>query len=182
LTTFAAKATVTAEDYMAKIGLYFGSSSGNTEDAAERIAQAFGGGEVSATNITNTTEDEILENDVIIFGVSTWGAGDLQDDFEDFMPTLEDMDFGGKKVAVFGLGDQENYPDTFVDAMGIVAKAAREQGATLVGATSTDGFTFDSSEAEEGGKFLGLALDEDNQSDQSQDRISAWVSTLKEQV
>jgi flavodoxin I len=167
---------------MAKIGVYFGSSTGNTEDAGERIAQAFGGGEVEATNITNTTEDEILSNDLIIFGVSTWGAGDLQDDFEDFMPTLEDMDFSGKKVAVFGLGDQEGYPDTFVDALGIVAKAAREKGATLVGSTGTDGYSFDSSEAEESGKFLGLVLDEDNQSDESQDRISAWVETLKQQV
>lgn len=166
---------------MAAIGVYFGSSSGNTEDAAESIAQALGGG-VSATNITDTTADEILENDVIIFGVSTWGTGDLQDDFEDFMPTLEDMDFSGKKVALFGLGDQENYPDTFVDAMGTVGKACREAGATLVGSTGTDGFSFDSSEAVENGKFMGLALDEDNQSEQTQDRITAWVEQIKAEV
>ncbi len=163
---------------MASVSVYFGSSSGNTEDAAQSIAQGLGGG-ASATNITDTTADEILENDVIIFGVSTWGTGDLQDDFEDFMPTLEDMDFSGKKVALVGLGDQENYPDTFVDAMGTVGKACREAGATLIGTTSTDGYTFDSSTAEENGRFMGLVLDEDNQSEMSQDRIAAWVEQLK---
>jgi flavodoxin I len=166
---------------MATIGIFFGSSTGNTEDAAERIAQAFGGGEAEATEISSTTADEILACDKIIFGVSTWGTGDLQDDFEDFMSTLEEMDFSGKKVAVFGLGDQENYPDTFVDGLGIIAKAVKAAGGTIVGATSTDGYTYDASEAEDGGKFMGLALDEDNQSDLSQDRIASWVEQLKQE-
>ncbi|MFP4115337.1 MAG: flavodoxin [Spirochaetota bacterium] len=166
---------------MASIGIFYGSSTGNTENAAEKIAQAFGSGEAEATEISSATEDEILGFDKIVFGVSTWGAGDLQDDFEDFMSTLEGMDFSGKKVAVFGLGDQENYPDTFVDAMGIVAKAVQSAGGTIVGKTSTDGYTFDASEAQDGSSFLGLALDEDNQSDQSQDRIAAWVAQLKKE-
>ena len=166
---------------MASIGIFYGSSTGNTEDAARQIAQAFGGGEAETTEISATTEDEILEYDKIIFGVSTWGTGDLQDDFEDFMGTLEGMDFSGKKVAVFGLGDQENYPDTFVDGLGIIAKAVQSGGGTIVGKTSTEGFTYDASEAEEGDSFLGLALDEDNQSDQSADRISAWVDQLKKE-
>jgi flavodoxin I len=161
---------------MASIGIFYGSSTGNTEDAAEQIAQALG---AEATEISSATEDDILELDSIVFGVSTWGTGDLQDDFEDFMSTLEGMDFSGKKVAVFGLGDQENYPDTFVDAIGIVAKAVQSAGGTIVGKTSTDGYTFDASEAEENGSFLGLALDEDNQSDQSADRIAKWVEQLK---
>ena len=79
---------------MAATGIYYGSSTGNTEDAADRIAQALGGG-TKATNITATTPDEILESDLIVFGVSTWGTGDLQDDFEDFMTTMEEMDFSG---------------------------------------------------------------------------------------
>ena len=166
---------------MASIGIFYGSSTGNTEGAAEKIAQAFGAGEAEATEISSATEEEILEFDKIIFGVSTWGTGDLQDDFEDFMGTLEGMDFSGKKIAVFGLGDQENYPDTFVDAIGIVAKAVRAAGGTIVGKTSTEGFTFDSSEAEEDGSFLGLVLDEDNQTEQSQDRISSWVEQLKKE-
>ena len=165
---------------MGTIGIFFGSSTGNTESAAEAIAQAFGAGAATVTNIAATSADEILGFDNIIFGVSTWGAGDLQDDFEDFMGTLEEMDFSGKKVAVFGLGDQESYPDTFVDGMGIIARAVKAGGGTIVGATSTEGITFDSSEAVEGDRFVGLALDEDNQSELSADRIAAWVASLKE--
>lgn len=167
---------------MASIGIFYGSSTGNTEDAAERIAQAFGAGEAESNEISSATEEDILGFDRIIFGVSTWGTGDLQDDFEDFMGTLEGMDFSGKKVAVFGLGDQENYPDTFVDGLGIVAKAVREAGGTLVGTTSTDGYSFDASEAQEGNSFLGLVLDEDNQSEKTQDRITAWVNQLKQEL
>ena len=166
---------------MASIGVFYGSSTGNTEDAADRIAQAFGGG-VASTNITATSADEILAHDLIVFGVSTWGTGDLQDDFEDFMTTLEEMDFSGKKVAVFGLGDQEGYPDTFVDAMGIVGKTARDRGATLIGSTGADGYTFDSSDAEENGSFIGLALDEENQSELTQGRIVKWVAQLQGQL
>lgn len=161
---------------MAKIGVFYGSSTGNTEDAAKQIAGALG---AEAVEISSTSADDILACDYIVFGVSTWGAGDLQDDFDDFMGTLEGMDFSGKKVAVFGLGDQESYSDTFVDAMGIVGKAVKAAGGELVGAVSTDGYEFDSSEAEEGGSFIGLPLDEDNQSDLTADRIAAWVAELK---
>ena len=161
---------------MAKIGVFFGSSTGNTEDAAKQIAQALG---TEATEISSTSEDEILACDCIVFGVSTWGAGDLQDDFDDFMGTLEGMAFGGKKVALFGLGDQESYPDTFVDGMGIIAKAVAAGGGELVGAVATDGYDFDASEAETDGRFVGLPLDEDNQSDQSAGRIAGWVEQLK---
>ena len=165
---------------MASIGIFYGSSTGNTEDAAERIAQAFAG-DAESTEVSSATEADVLGYDKIIFGASTWGTGDLQDDFEDFMGTLEGMDFSGKKVAVFGLGDQENYPDTFVDAIGIIAKAVQAAGGTIVGKTSTQGYSYDSSEAEEGDTFLGLPLDEDNQANQSQDRISAWVNQLKQE-
>ena len=161
---------------MAKTGVFFGSSTGNTEDAAKQIAEALG---VEATEISSASDDEIIGCDYIVFGLSTWGAGDLQDDFDDFMDTLESMDFSGKKVAILGLGDQESYPDTFVDGMGIVGRAVKAAGGELVGAVATDGYEYDASEAEEGGKFIGLPLDEDNQSDQSADRIAAWVAELK---
>jgi len=161
---------------MANIGVFFGSSTGNTEDAAKEIAKQLG---AQATEISSTSEDEILACDYIVFGCSTWGAGDLQDDFEDFMDTLEGMDFSGKKVAVFGQGDQEAYPDTFVDSIGIIAKVVKSGGGEIVGSVSTDGYEFDSSEAEEGGEFCGLPLDDDNQSDLTAERISAWVAELK---
>jgi flavodoxin I len=37
---------------------------------------------------------------------------------EEFLPQLVDVDFSGKTVALFGLGNQDKSPDEFVDAMG----------------------------------------------------------------
>ncbi|GAB6090096.1 flavodoxin [Spirochaeta dissipatitropha] len=161
---------------MAKIGVVFGSSTGNTENAAEKIAEALG---ADVKNITEVSGDDLNEYDNLVFGVSTWGAGELQDDWEDNIDVLTDADFSGKKVAIFGLGDQEGYPDTFVDGMGTVAEKLKAGGAEIVGHTSTDGYTFDSSTAVVGGKFLGLVLDEENQEDMSDDRIASWTEELK---
>ena len=164
---------------MANIGVIFGSSTGNTETAAEKIAEALGGADVK--NIADISEDDINEYDCVVFGASTWGAGELQDDWEDNIGTLDDADLSGKKVAIFGLGDQEGYPDTFVDAMGTIAEKVKSGGATIVGQTSTDGYTFDESTAVVDGKFLGLVLDEENQADESDDRIAKWCEQLKKE-
>ncbi len=162
---------------MAKTGIIFGSSTGNTETAAEKLAGILGDAE--AKNITEVTEDDLNGYEYLVFGASTWGAGELQDDWEDNIDVLDDADFSGKKVAIFGLGDQEGYPDTFVDAMGTIAQKLTAGGAVIVGKTSTDGYTFDESTAVEGDKFIGLVLDEENQADQTDDRIAKWAEELK---
>ena len=48
----------------------------------------------------------------------------------------------------------------------------------LIGKVSTDGYTFDSSASAEGGEFVGLAIDEMNESDKTDGRIAAWVKSL----
>ena len=53
------------------------------------------------------------------------------------------------------------------------------KGANIVGAVSTDGYTFDESEAVKDGKFVGLALDADNESDKTEERISNWVEQIR---
>ncbi|AFG36640.1 flavodoxin [Spirochaeta africana] len=164
---------------MAKIGIIFGSSTGNTETAAEKLVDALGDAE--AKNITEISEDDLNGYEFLVFGASTWGAGELQDDWEDNIDVLDDADLSGKKVALFGLGDQEGYPDTFVDAMGTIAEKLKAGGATIVGHWPTDGYTFDDSTATEGGKFLGLVLDEENQADESDERIAKWAEQLKKE-
>ncbi|TVQ26506.1 MAG: flavodoxin [Spirochaetaceae bacterium] len=158
------------------IGIFYGSSTGNTKDVAVKLHEALGG---DLHNITDVDAATIAGYDRIVFATSTWGAGDLQDDWEDFLPDLDDVDFSGKRVAILGLGDQENYGDTFVDAMAILVDAVEQQGGTVVGHTSTDGYRYDNSEAERDGKFVGLVIDEDNQSDLTDDRISSWSAQLR---
>lgn len=164
---------------MSKIGLFFGSDTGNTEDVASRIQSEIGEDLVDVHNIADSSVDEILEYDKIIIGTPTWYDGEHQGDWEEVIEDLEEADFSGKTVALFGLGDQYGYADYFLDAMGMIADILRENGANLVGDWSADGYDFSESKAFQDGKFVGLALDEDNQSGETDSRITEWVSQIK---
>jgi len=164
---------------MQKIGIFYGSSTGNTEDAAKQIQLAFGKDFAQIFDVANAKASDIEQFTNIIFGASTWGYGDLQDDFEEFMTEINSANLEGKRIAIFGFGDQETYPDTFVDAIGLIYEAIINKGCEIVGKISTDGYEYDESMAEVDGQFVGLPLDEENQSDLTNDRISSWVEQLK---
>ena len=117
----------------------------------------------------------------LIFGVSTWGVSDLQDDFEDFLEILDEVDFTGKKVALFGLGDQSTYGDSFVDAMGILYDGLKKMGVTLVGSISKEGYSFTGSMALIKGKLVGLAIDEEFESNLTPGRVTNWVKQLRKE-
>jgi flavodoxin I len=160
-------------------GLFYASCTGNTEDVANKIKDAKGN--IDIFNIANCSKDDIEKYDNIIFGISTWGEGDLQDDWEGFFPQLDDIDFSSKNVAIFGLGDQESYCDYFVDAMGILYSKLIEKGAKVVGFTSTEGYDFEESKAViDDNTFCGLVLDEDNQDELTDERIQDWIEDIKE--
>lgn len=165
---------------MAKIALFFGTQTGNTQTEAEIIQKEFGGEEVvSLYDISQTEPSDFNEYSYIIIGCPTWNIGELQSDWEDFYDELENVNFSGKKVAYFGAGDQVGYPDSFQDAMGILEARISERGGETVGYWPTDGYEFNESKGMRDGKFVGLALDEDNQSDLTDKRIKDWVSKLK---
>jgi flavodoxin I len=166
---------------MAKISVIYGSTTGNTANAAVQIAQLLGD-DASAVDVKDVSAAAFTEPDVLVLGASTWGEGDLQDDWAVAIDTLKAASLAGKKVAVFGFGDQESYSDTFVDAMRDLYDAALEAGATVVGSTSNDGYVYDGSRAVVEGRFVGLVLDEENQSDLSGSRIENWVGQLKSEL
>jgi flavodoxin I len=91
---------------------------------------------------------------------------------------LQDVDFTGKTVALYGLGDQEKYADNFVDALGILYDFVTARGARVVGAWPTDGYDFMASKAERDGEFVGLVLDQDNQKQLSDDRLETWLRLI----
>ncbi len=154
--------------------IFFGSTTGNTETVAGKVAEALGCEALGCSEVAKASEYEL-----VVLATCTWGCGDLQDDWEDAMSDLKSIDFSGKKVAIIGLGDQSSYSDTFVNAMKALYDVVIEKRATVVGQTSTDGYSFDASEAVVDGKFVGLVIDEDNQSDKTDDRIKTWVEGLK---
>ncbi|MGH7999349.1 MAG: flavodoxin FldA [Brasilonema sp.] len=168
---------------MSKIGLFFGSTTGKTESVAEDIQKEFGGKSVvTLHNIIDAEDSDFSDYQNIIIGCPTWDVGELQSDWDGyFNEELDNIDFTGKKVAYFGTGDQVGYADNFQDAMGILEEKITERGATTVGYWSTDDYEFSESKALRDGKFVGLAIDEDNQSDLTNKRIKAWVAQLKKE-
>ncbi len=165
---------------MKRTGLFYGSSSGNTQRAAGVIAQGLGIDKGDIFDVAKVTPELVSGYDVLILGSSTWGLGDLQDDWEGFINKFKKIDLTGKQVAVFGTGDSSSYPDTFCEAVGIIADAAEQAGATLIGkGVDTSDYSYDVTRAERSDGFCGLLLDEDNESDKTGERVTRWVEQLK---
>ena len=164
---------------MAKIGLFYGSDTGNTESAAEEIQELMGADLLEVFNIANSSASDFGGFDHLIIGCPTWNIGELQSDWDGFFSELDGIDFSGKKIAYFGCGDQVGYSDNFVDAIGILEAKITERGGKTIGYWSTEGYEFDESKALRNGKFVGLALDETNQSDLTEQRLKKWVMLLR---
>ncbi|ACR14294.1 flavodoxin [Teredinibacter turnerae] len=172
---------------MAKIGLFFGSNTGNTRKIAKLIKKRFDD-ELMAKplNVNRVEVDEFASYEYLILGTPTLGEGDLpglssdceNESWEEFLPKIEDVDFSGKTVAIYGLGDQVGYPDEFVDAMAEIYEFVKERGATIVGAWPTEGYEFEHSEAVVDDMFVGLVLDQDNQSSMSEERLGTWLNQI----
>ncbi|MGL5175954.1 MAG: flavodoxin [Cetobacterium sp.] len=157
-----------------KIGVFYGSTTGVTESIAQKVATLLGGDIFHAGDI-----EKISGYDLAILAASTWGFGDIQDDWIGPLQNLKSYNLSGKKVAIIGVGDQEAFSSSFVNGMRDLYEAASTAEATIIGFTSTDGYSFDESTAIENDKFIGLVIDEANQSSLTEDRIKSWIEFLK---
>lgn len=166
---------------MKKIGLFYSFNSNKTAKIAERILEEFKGTPIEAQNAEAVTEEQFLSFDNLILGVPTWFDGELPNYWDEFGPALEDMNLKDKKVALYGLGDQHGYPENFLDAVGVMSKILEGRGAKIVGFTSIGGYTFESSLAQRGDKFLGLAIDFETQATKNKERVKDWVNQLKKE-
>ena len=160
--------------------IFFASSTGNSAEIANRISTALNNIEVF--DLSGTKIEKINEYDKIILGGSTWGDGELNDDWEDVWSDFCKLDLSNKTVALFGLGDQESYSDEFCSAVGIIYEQVIKANAKVVGFTSTDGYYHDSSKAQINKNFVGLIIDEDNQNDLTDQRITNWVNDIKKEI
>jgi flavodoxin I len=164
---------------MKSLAIIYGSSTEHTKDAAERMAELLADYSPTLVDIYDGDDEPFKTHDVLILGVSTWGVQDLQDDWNDFYPKLEQMDLSGKTIALFGMGDASIYPSSFVDAIGILYEIIIKQGATVVGKVSPEGYDFEYSRALVDGEFVGLPLDDDYEPELTEERIVNWVEQLK---
>lgn len=167
-----------------KMGIFYGSTTGNTELAAEIIKKEMGEFVPEPiVEVSNATPEQLLEYELLFLGVSTWNIGEMQDDWADFLPRLEEIDLAGKKVALFAMGDATGYPYNFLDAMGELWLACKARGAELVGVWPTEGYEFDESQAMyDENHFVGLGLDEDNESDLTEERIQTWLLQVVQEL
>ncbi len=172
---------------MSRIGLFFGSSTGNTRRIAKMIKKRYDDAAMAeALNVNKATPELVAGYDYLILGTPTLGEGDLpgleadcqQPSWAEFLPQLATADFTGKTVALYGLGDQEKYPDQFVDALGSLYDFVTARGARVVGGWPTDGYDFIASKAERDGEFVGLVLDQDNQKMLTDDRLETWLRLI----
>lgn len=163
---------------MSNVTIIFGSTTGNTETAAEQIAGEFEG---TLINISSAVPSN-FDADLIILGCSTWGVGELQDDWDSAISLIDECDLTGKTIALFGYGDSCGFGDSFVGALGILYDAVTNKGARVIGFCSTDDYDFSESTAIRDDKFVGLPLDEENESDKTDDRIAQWVQQLKTEL
>ena len=166
-----------------KAMVFYDSQTGNTEKCAEYVKEAAG---IGMEYIGDASDDTIKGEDAIIVGAPTWHTGEDEcrsgTSWDEWLyETLPNLGLDGKKVAIFGCGDQSSYSDYFCDAAGELYDQFTKAGAKIYGMTSTDGYEHVSSKAEVDGKFVGLMFDEDNQYDMSEDRAKNWVAQLKEE-
>jgi flavodoxin I len=168
---------------MSKTGIFYSFNSTKTAKAAEKIIEEFGADfKIIPVNAEELTEEWFLSFTNLILGVPTWFDGELPNYWDEFVPALEDLDLKGKTIAIFGLGNQVEYPENFGDALGIMADLVQERGAKLIGFTTTEGYAYESSKAEAEGMFRGLILDQETQPRLSKERIANWVADLKTHI
>jgi len=166
---------------MNKTAIIYSFNTKKTGKIATQIREGFNDPNIEMVNAEELTEEQFLSFENLILGVPTWFDGELPNYWDEFVPALEDLDLKGKKIALFGLGDQKGYPENFLDGVGIMADILEAQGASLVGYTSIEGYEFESSRALREEHFLGLAIDYENQGSMNKQRIAAWVEQLRKE-
>jgi flavodoxin I len=171
---------------MTKIGIFFGTDTGNTRRVAKDIATTLGSKAAKPVNIRTASVCDLQAYDFLILGTPTYGegllpglsTGNATESWEEFLPKLTGQDFSGKTIAIYGLGNQKSYPNEFVDAMFFLYDQFEQCNATLIGKWSTEGYNFKASKAVVDEHFVGLVLDQENQKDLTANRLDAWLKQL----
>lgn len=162
---------------MTKTGIFYGSATGNTEEVARMIARQLDIAPADIYNVANTAPSAVAPYTTLILGSSTWGDGDLEPDWFDFIDGLDALDLKGKNIALFGCGD-ETMTDTFCNAIGTLYTKLQPTGARFIGAFNTDGYSFEKSSAVVDGKAVGLTIDQMNRPELTEARVEAWCKQI----
>ena len=170
---------------MSKTALFYGPKGGNVNRVAEQLGKIIGSDKVEMHAVIDSKAEDVNNYEKIIFlasaiGLDQWDMKDVKDDWDQFFPEMDKIDFSNKTVAIVGLGDHIKYPSHFVTSIAALGEKLIERGASLKGLVETDGYTYDDTEAlNKEGKFYGLPIDEDNEEEKTTERLTKWVNDLK---
>jgi flavodoxin I len=163
---------------MKRVGIFFNSVTGGTQDIAEALQREFGGS-TDVRNINEVNSLDLRRYDLVILGASTWNIGEMED-WNNFVTLMDPTEMHRVKFALYGLGDQREFPERFVDLLGAIYDRLAAKGARMIGQTEIAGYNFKASAAVVGGHFVGLAIDQDNQPDLTPVRVKKWVAQLRQ--
>lgn len=161
---------------MKKTVVIYGSTTGSCEDYANRIASKLG---ADVFNVTDVDGGKVEAYDNLLLGTSTWGEGDVQDDWYDGVKVLESANLKGRTVAIFGCGDAMGYPDSFCGGMAEIYRAVKDSGANILGMVNAGDYNYGSSQAVIDGKFVGLAIDINETDSKTEERVDKWIEEIK---
>ncbi|MBB6002715.1 flavodoxin [Arcicella rosea] len=166
-----------------RIALIYDSETGNTERIAYLIKDNMTDYQVDVFSARDISIAHFAEYDFFILGTPTWRKGYLAVHWADFFDDFSRIDFKGKTIALFGVGDQECFNRTFLDGMGQLAGVVVSNHANLIGKWPTEGYYHDFSLADNGdGYFMGLGLDESNQAEQTEVRVIGWTKQISSEL
>ena len=119
------------------IGIYFATTTGKTEDIAERIHGLLDSAE-DPKDISDVDDlAEFSNHDGIICGIPTWNTGADSERsgtaWDSILEEIGELSLSGKKVAIFGLGDSSTYTENYCDAMEELHRYFQQAGATMIG-------------------------------------------------
>lgn len=168
------------------IGIFFGTDTGTTRLIAKKIAKKIGEVASKPLNVNRVTIDDLLQYDALILGTPSYGEGEMpgiatgvkDGSWQEFAPQFAGADFTGKVVALYGLGNQEKYPERFADGLYQLYELFTHCGATIIGDWSTEGYEFSKSKAVLDGRFVGLVIDNNSQGMLTEARLDAWVEQI----
>ncbi len=168
---------------MNKIGLFYGPVGGSVEKVAKKLVKMIGEDKVDIIPVRDASAADVNKYSKVIFGISTIGSHTWQKetpskDWDGFLQELDHIDYNNKSIALYGLGDHLTYALHFVDSLGVLGKLLMDKGAKIIGQTSPEDYDFKDSDALINGEFIGLPLDEDYESDKTDERLQNWLNKI----
>ncbi|MCK5846477.1 MAG: flavodoxin domain-containing protein [Bacteroidales bacterium] len=174
---------------MKKIGLFYWPLKGNVEAVAKKIKEQYGDADIDIIDLSKADPKHLFHYENLIMGCSTVGADSWEHYTDDniwyqFLHKMEDdkVDLNGKKLAIYGLGDQMRYPYNFVDGMERVFTHLNNHNITQIAQWPNEGLTFKESEALHNNMFRGLAIDLDNDEDEADANVAKWVEMINKEI